>query len=165
MPSIRPSNWQTVEETHRQVRWVNMRMLSAVYRRHIIFLSWLGKMSVHLYFYTFLLNNINNKRCHCLVTDRLHRLFCFLACTVPLKKKKKKTTVIGQVSTIVSATVAQLREMNASMQAQEDAWLQRLMGPWEGNAEQSNESAGSHAWTDQPRKPRETPWTHGQDTL
>lgn len=55
--------------------------------------------------------------------------FVFLACTVPLKKKKKKTTVIGQVSTIVSATVAQLREMNASMQAQEDAWLQRLMGP------------------------------------
>lgn len=38
-------------------------------------------------------------------------------------------------------------------------------GPREGNAEQSNEPAGSHAWTDQPRKPREKPWTRGQDTL
>lgn len=33
-----------------------------------------------------------------------------------------------QVSTLFSATVAQLREMVASMQAQEDTWLQRLMG-------------------------------------
>lgn len=32
-----------------------------------------------------------------------------------------------QVSTLVSATVAQLREMDAAMQAQEDARLQRLM--------------------------------------
>ncbi|XP_045911330.1 uncharacterized protein LOC123974567 isoform X1 [Micropterus dolomieu] len=45
--------------------------------------------------------------------------------TVP--SKKKKTTVMEQVSTLVSATVAQLREMDASMQAQEDARLQRLM--------------------------------------
>lgn len=32
-----------------------------------------------------------------------------------------------QVSTLVSATVAQLREMDAAMQVQEDARLQRLM--------------------------------------
>lgn len=32
-----------------------------------------------------------------------------------------------QVSTLASATVAQLREMDAAMQAQEDARLQRLM--------------------------------------
>lgn len=38
-------------------------------------------------------------------------------------------------------------------------------GPREGNAEQSNESAGRHARADQPRKPRETAWTRGQDTL
>lgn len=38
-------------------------------------------------------------------------------------------------------------------------------GSWEGNAEQSNESAGCHAWKDQPRKPWETPCTCGQDTL
>lgn len=47
------------------------------------------------------------------------------AYTVP--SKKKKTTVMEQVSTLVSATVAQLREMDAAMQAQEDARLQRLM--------------------------------------
>lgn len=35
--------------------------------------------------------------------------------------------VMEQVSTLVSATVAQLREMDAAMQAQEDARLQRLM--------------------------------------
>ncbi|XP_035511743.1 uncharacterized protein LOC118323822 [Morone saxatilis] len=45
--------------------------------------------------------------------------------TIP--SKKRKTTVMEQVSTLVSATVAQLREMDASMQAQEDARLQRLM--------------------------------------
>ncbi|KAM4562365.1 uncharacterized protein PAE49_010861 [Odontesthes bonariensis] len=45
--------------------------------------------------------------------------------TVPAKKRK--TTVMEQVSTLVSATVAQLREMDAVMQAQEDARLQRLM--------------------------------------
>ncbi|XP_022062003.1 formin-1-like [Acanthochromis polyacanthus] len=47
------------------------------------------------------------------------------AYTVPTKKKK--TTVMEQVSTLVSATVAQLREMDAAMQVQEDARLQRLM--------------------------------------
>nr|XP_046253747.1 protocadherin-15-like isoform X2 [Scatophagus argus] len=47
--------------------------------------------------------------------------------TVPEEKKRRKTTVMEQVSTLVSATVAQLREMDASMQAQEDARLQRLM--------------------------------------
>ncbi|XP_035501480.1 protein IQ-DOMAIN 4-like isoform X1 [Scophthalmus maximus] len=41
--------------------------------------------------------------------------------------KKRKTTVMDQVSALVSATVAQLREMDAAMQAQEDARLQRLM--------------------------------------
>lgn len=35
--------------------------------------------------------------------------------------------MLEQVSTLVSATVAQLREMDAAMQAQEDARLQRLM--------------------------------------
>lgn len=45
--------------------------------------------------------------------------------TVP--SKKRKTTVMEQVSTLVSATVTQLREMDAAMQAQEDARLQRLM--------------------------------------
>ncbi|GAA6229704.1 uncharacterized protein LOC108882486 [Lates japonicus] len=45
--------------------------------------------------------------------------------TVP--SKKRKTTVMEQVSTLVSATVAQLKEMDAAMQAQEDARLQRLM--------------------------------------
>lgn len=34
---------------------------------------------------------------------------------------------MDQVSSLVSATVTQLREMDASMQAQEDARLQRLM--------------------------------------
>ncbi|XP_068588828.1 uncharacterized protein [Cebidichthys violaceus] len=37
------------------------------------------------------------------------------------------TTVMGQVSTFVSTTVTLLREVDASMQAQEDARLQRLM--------------------------------------
>ncbi|XP_074536776.1 uncharacterized protein LOC141798817 [Halichoeres trimaculatus] len=41
--------------------------------------------------------------------------------------KRRKTTVMDQVSTLVKATVSQLREMDASMQAQEDARLQRLM--------------------------------------
>ncbi|KAG7520175.1 hypothetical protein JOB18_024660 [Solea senegalensis] len=41
--------------------------------------------------------------------------------------KKRKTTVMDQVSALVSATVAQLSEMDAAMQAQEDARLQRLM--------------------------------------
>ncbi|XP_028265885.1 uncharacterized protein LOC114438605 [Parambassis ranga] len=45
--------------------------------------------------------------------------------TVPAKKRK--TTVMQQVSALVSATVTQLREMDAAMQAQEDARLQRLM--------------------------------------
>lgn len=44
-----------------------------------------------------------------------------------IPSKKRKTTVMEQVSTLVSATVAQLREMDAAMQAQEDARLQRLM--------------------------------------
>lgn len=34
---------------------------------------------------------------------------------------------MDQVSALVSATVAQLKEMDAAMQAQEDARLQRLM--------------------------------------
>lgn len=44
-----------------------------------------------------------------------------------IPSRKRKTTVMEQVSTLMSATVAQLREMDASMQAQEDARLQRLM--------------------------------------
>ncbi|XP_022613266.1 uncharacterized protein LOC111230718 [Seriola dumerili] len=47
--------------------------------------------------------------------------------TFKVPSKKKKTTVMEQVSALVSATVAQLREMDAAMQAQEDARLQRLM--------------------------------------
>ncbi|XP_061592703.1 uncharacterized protein LOC133457437 [Cololabis saira] len=47
--------------------------------------------------------------------------------TYSVPTKKRKTTVMEQVSTLVSATVAQLREMDAAMQAQEDARLQRLM--------------------------------------
>ncbi|XP_029994761.1 uncharacterized protein LOC115422532 isoform X2 [Sphaeramia orbicularis] len=47
--------------------------------------------------------------------------------THPIPTKKRKTSVMEQVSTLVSATVAQLREMDAAMQAQEDARLQRLM--------------------------------------
>lgn len=38
-------------------------------------------------------------------------------------------------------------------------------GPREGNAEQSDRPASSDAWADQRRKPPETPWTAGQDTL
>ena len=57
--------------------------------------------------------------------DWLHSVFGFLAYKVP--SKKKKTTVMEQVSALVSATVTQLREMDAAMQAQEDARLQRLM--------------------------------------
>lgn len=38
-------------------------------------------------------------------------------------------------------------------------------GPWERNAELSDEPASSDAWTDQQRKPPETPRTGGQDTL
>lgn len=49
------------------------------------------------------------------------------AYTLPEEKKRRRTTVMEQVSTLVSATVAQLREMDAAMQAQEDARLQRLM--------------------------------------
>ncbi|CAK6972911.1 uncharacterized protein LOC128356766 [Scomber scombrus] len=48
-----------------------------------------------------------------------------IMCTVP--SRKRKTTVMEQVSTLVSATVTQLKEMDAAMQAQEDARLQRLM--------------------------------------
>ncbi|KAF3696649.1 hypothetical protein EXN66_Car012327 [Channa argus] len=47
--------------------------------------------------------------------------------TYTVRSKKKKTTVMDQVSTLVSATVSQLKEMDAAMQAQEDARLQRLM--------------------------------------
>ncbi|XP_029291523.1 uncharacterized protein LOC115010833 [Cottoperca gobio] len=47
--------------------------------------------------------------------------------TYAIPSKKRKTTVMEQVSTLVSATVSQLREMDAAMQAQEDARLQRLM--------------------------------------
>ncbi|KAM7404417.1 hypothetical protein PAMP_011762 [Pampus punctatissimus] len=47
--------------------------------------------------------------------------------TYTLPPKRKKTTVMEQVSTLVTATVTQLREMDAAMQAQEDARLQRLM--------------------------------------
>ncbi|KAF0036802.1 hypothetical protein F2P81_012114 [Scophthalmus maximus] len=47
--------------------------------------------------------------------------------TYKVPTKKRKTTVMDQVSALVSATVAQLREMDAAMQAQEDARLQRLM--------------------------------------
>ncbi|XP_078110678.1 uncharacterized protein LOC144520661 isoform X3 [Sander vitreus] len=47
--------------------------------------------------------------------------------TYKIPSKKRKTTVMEQVSTLVSATVSQLREMDASMQVQEDARLQRLM--------------------------------------
>ncbi|XP_051280466.1 uncharacterized protein LOC127376993 isoform X2 [Dicentrarchus labrax] len=50
-----------------------------------------------------------------------------ISATYTIPSKKRKTTVMEQVSTLVSATVAQLREMDASMQAQEDARLQRLM--------------------------------------
>lgn len=53
--------------------------------------------------------------------------FFILAYRVPEEKKRRKTTVMEQVSTLVSATVAQLREMDAAMQAQEEARLQRLM--------------------------------------
>lgn len=41
--------------------------------------------------------------------------------------KKRKRTVIDQVSVLVKETVNQLREMDAAMQAQEDARLQKLM--------------------------------------
>ncbi|KAM8754714.1 uncharacterized protein LOC119023254 [Acanthopagrus latus] len=41
--------------------------------------------------------------------------------------KRKKASMMDSVTTLVSATVAQLREMDAAMQAQEDARLQRLM--------------------------------------
>lgn len=44
----------------------------------------------------------------------------------PLAKKRKRT-VIDQVSLLVKETVNQLREMDAAMQAQEDARLQKLM--------------------------------------
>lgn len=47
--------------------------------------------------------------------------------TYKVPTKRKKTTVMEQVSKLVSATVTQLRDMDASMQAQEDARLQRLM--------------------------------------
>lgn len=66
--------------------------------------------------------------------DALRHFFCFVvslfvcfeAYTVT-EEKKRRTTVMEQVSTLVSATVAQLREMDAAMQVQEDARLQRLM--------------------------------------
>lgn len=47
--------------------------------------------------------------------------------TYRVPSKRRKTTVMDQVSTLVSATVSQLKEMDATMQAQEDARLQRLM--------------------------------------
>ncbi|KAF6733057.1 hypothetical protein FQA47_024765 [Oryzias melastigma] len=47
--------------------------------------------------------------------------------TYTAPSRKRRATVMDQVSTLVSATVAQLREMDAAMQAQEDARLQRLM--------------------------------------
>ncbi|KAM3617534.1 uncharacterized protein V6R79_007678 [Siganus canaliculatus] len=47
--------------------------------------------------------------------------------TFKVPSKKRKTTVMDQVSMLVSTTVAQLKEMDATMQAQEDARLQRLM--------------------------------------
>lgn len=74
-----------------------------------------------------LFDNINKKTCFCPITERLYHLFFILAYRVPEEKKRRKTTVMEQVSTLVSATVAQLREMDAAMQAQEEARLQRLM--------------------------------------
>ncbi|KAM9344235.1 uncharacterized protein KZ484_016599 [Pholidichthys leucotaenia] len=44
----------------------------------------------------------------------------------PLPKKKRKT-MMAQVSALVSATVTQLREMDAAVQAQEDTRLEKLM--------------------------------------
>lgn len=44
----------------------------------------------------------------------------------PLAKKRRRT-VVDQVSVLVKETVNQLREMDAAMQAQEDARLQKLM--------------------------------------
>nr|XP_020479233.1 uncharacterized protein LOC109973772 [Monopterus albus] len=58
-------------------------------------------------------------------SEQFHTINASKPYQIPLKKKK--TTVMEQVSTLVSATVAQLREMDAVMQAQEDARLQRLM--------------------------------------
>eukprot|EP00064_Thunnus_orientalis_P019484 superscaffoldBa00004889_g19603 len=67
--------------------------------------------------------------------EQCHRVFSNAPAGNPVKRsrtytvpsKKRKTTVMEQVSTLVSATVTQLREMDAAMQAQEDARLQRLM--------------------------------------
>lgn len=50
---------------------------------------------------------------------------CVLVHKVPAKRKK--ASMMDSVTTLVSATVAQLREMDAAMQAQEDARLQKLM--------------------------------------
>lgn len=74
-------------------------------------------------------------------------LFLCLFVLRPTRLLRKRTTVMGQVSTLVSATVAQLREMDAAMQAQEDARLQRLM---DHDTEMQNslisQLAAMHAW-------------------
>ncbi|XP_020502202.1 uncharacterized protein [Labrus bergylta] len=47
--------------------------------------------------------------------------------TFKLPSKRRKTSVMDQVSSLVRTTVSQLKEMDASMQAQEEGRLQRLM--------------------------------------
>ncbi|XP_072305462.1 uncharacterized protein [Eucyclogobius newberryi] len=46
-------------------------------------------------------------------------------CTIPTKKRK--TTILSQVNCMISATMSKLKDMDAAMQAQEDARLKRLM--------------------------------------
>ncbi|KAJ0036503.1 hypothetical protein NQD34_005180 [Periophthalmus magnuspinnatus] len=47
------------------------------------------------------------------------------ACGIPTKKRK--TTILHQVNSMINATMSKLKEMDAAMQAQEDARLKRLM--------------------------------------
>ncbi|XP_020775872.1 uncharacterized protein LOC110156028 [Boleophthalmus pectinirostris] len=46
-------------------------------------------------------------------------------CGIPTKKRK--TTILHQVNSMINATMSKLREMDAAMQAQEDVRLKRLM--------------------------------------
>lgn len=67
-----------------------------------------------------------NKSC-ALAADPSPILLCVLFAAYTVPSRKRRATVMDQVSSLVTATVAQLREMDAAMQAQEDARLQRLM--------------------------------------
>lgn len=108
----------------------------------------------------------NNIKYHCPVTDRLHCLspfFFFFSIYSSIEEKENNSDGASLYFSVSNSRTAQ-RDGRFHAGAG-GCPATKVDGPWEGNAEQSYESAGSHAWKDQPAKPWETSWTCGQDTL